>query len=309
MCEVARTYTLSEIHSFIQKHAANIGSWLPSEVHTSIADLEKVVSESVTTARPYRPHHDRRQRAPTWQNKNWNNFRNFQPTKVLSHETPASRFRTVFNKLTDASLGDTVTHLKELIAEQPADAVGKTNEELAEVVLKGVVASPGNADLYARYLLACKNQGASTSGLTLTVMDRLRDLCVKRASKAENPKDESYDALCAANKINDTTTAYLRLAVLCERVGVLAVGSTGLLMKKLATRLTKLGAAASDKPAAEVLVARLVSALEALGGPPGADVKAAMDTVLANCGKRSEFPGLGNKVRFTLMDYYDTLEE
>ncbi len=309
MCEVARRHTLADIHAFIQKHSTDIGSWLPPAVHTSIADLEKVVNESVTTSRPYRPHNDRRHRAPTWQNKNWNNFRNFQPTKVLSQETPASQFRTIFNKLTDASLSDTVVHLKELLVEQSPDAVSKTCEELVNIVLKGTVASPGNADLYARFLLSCKNQGDDTAGLTLAAMNQLRELCVKRASKADKPKDESYDALCAANAVNDATTAYLRLAVHCERVGVLAAGSTGLLMKKLATRLAKLGTTADDKSAAEVLVARLVSAQEALGGAPSADVRAAMDLVLKHCEKRSEYPGLGNKVRFTLMDYYDTLDD
>jgi hypothetical protein len=312
MCDVARRYTLPDIHAFIQKNADSIGSWLPAAVHESISDLEKVVTESVSATRPYRPHPARRQPAPTWQNKNWNNFRSFKPTKVLSSETPMSRFRMIFNKLTESSVADTVAGLATILNEPGLEDVEATlaaNNELAEVVLKGTVASPGNADLYARFLLACRSADAPTGALAVCVIDQLRQLCVKRSSKSVKPKDDSYDALCVANAENDTTTAYLRLAVLSERVGVLSAGSTGLLMKKLATRLSRLGTVAEDKAEAEVLVARLIGALEALGGKPTTEVKEAIDATMENCAKRSEYPGLGNKVRFTLMDYYDTLEE
>jgi hypothetical protein len=224
---------------------------------------------------------------------------------VLSSDTPVSKFRTIFNKMTDKSMAGTVTQLGELLA--TVDDRTSLCTELAEVVLVGTSASPGNADLYARFIRACQAPDGYAEEMTRAVMDKLRALCTKQTAKVEIPKDDSYDALCTANATNDRGTAYLRLAVLSERYGVLSPGSTSLLTKRVATRLAKLGKLATEKPEAEVLVARLVSALEATGTPPSAAVRAAIDTVLSNCEKRSEYPGMGNKVRFTLLDYYDTL--
>lgn len=307
MCDVARRYQLPEIHAFIQKSGDKIASWLPAAVHASIADLERVVTESVTApARPYRgPQRGRRAQAPTWQNKDWENFRTFKATKVLSSDTPVSQFRTIFNKMTDKAMAGTVTQLGELLT--TVDDRDSVCMDLAEVVLVGTAASPGNADLYARFLGACQAPHGHSEEMTRAVMDKLRALCTKQTAKVEFPKDDSYDALCTANAANDRGTAYLRLAVLSERYGVLSPGSTSLLTKRVATRLAKLGKLATEKPEAEVLVARLVSALEATGAPPSAGVRAAIDAVLSNCEKRSENPGMGNKVRFTLLDYYDTL--
>ena len=310
MCEVARRHTLADIHAFIGKHATDIDSWLPAEVLQSIADLERVVTESVvTTARPQRGQHQRRHAAPVWQNKNWDNFRSFKPTKVLSSETPASLFRGIFNKMTEKSLSDTIKQLIVIMGNIEGD-VREVCKSMASVVLSGTAASPGSAPLHAQFLHQCRADALMSTHLPLLaqlVVEELRTVCVKQTAKATRPEDATYDALCAANAINDRNTAYLRLAVLCERQGVLSPGSTAVLMKRLANRLAKLGATAEDKTEAEVLVVRLVSAQEALGGPPSDDVRAGMDKVLANCGKRSEYPGLGNKVRFTLMDYYDTL--
>jgi hypothetical protein len=311
MCDVGRRYTLAEMHAFISKNAPKIDSWLPPAVHNSIRDLERVVTESVQVApRPHRGahHHRHQQRGPVWQNKDWDNFRSFKATKVLSSTTPVSRFRTIFNKLTAGTAHAAVAELQEVMQEVGEDDEG--NDAMAMVVLDGTAASPGNADLYASFILLCMSvgQGGGASALASRVMTKLRGICVKQASKASQPADGTYEALCTANAINDRITAYLRLAVLCERQGVLTAGSTAKLLQKLANRLASLGTVAKDKPEAEVLVARLVSAQEALGGPPSVEVRASMDTVLNNCEKRSEYPGLGNKVMFTLMDYYDTLE-
>ena len=265
------------------------------------------MTESVQVAhRPHRGAHHHRHRAPVWQNKDWDNFRSFKATKVLSSTTPVSRFRTIFNKLTAGTAKAAVAELQEVMKEVAESDDG--HDAMAMVVLDGTAASPGNADLYAAFILLCMSAGGGASALASTVMTKLRGICVKQTSKASQPADGTYEALCTANAINDRTTAYLRLAVLCERQGVLTAGSTAKLLQKLANRLAGLGKVAEDKPEAEVLVARLVSAQEALGGPPSAEVRAAMDTVLKNCEKRSEYPGLGNKVMFTLMDYYDTLE-
>jgi hypothetical protein len=304
MCAVApRRFELAEIHTFIHKNNHKIGSWLPAAVHASITDLERVVAESVSVStRPRRGHHHRHQ-APTWQNKNWENFRSFKPTKVLTSETPVSRFRTAYNKMTDATMDKTMAELGTLIDE--SSDVPALCADLADVVLTGTAASPGNADLYARFIRMCQADGKSV--MAEAVMTKLRAECVKKSAKAEPRADDSYDALCTANAANDKNTAFLRLAVLCERHGVLSPGSTALLLKKLSGRLAKLGASADDKPEAEVLVARLIGALEALGGRPSEAVDASIEIVLANCEKRREYPGLGNKVLFTLLDYRDTL--
>lgn len=306
MCDVARRYTLADMHAFINANAAHIDNWLPAAVYASISDLERVVTESVqTTTRPHRGAHPRHNHGPVWQNKEWNKFRNFKSTKVLSAITPVSQFRTIFNKLTADSLRSSVTELQKVMKDMT-----ESENAMAMVVLEGTAASPGNADLYAQFIMLCMGQSQAAGGafaLASSVMTMLRGICVKHTSKASQPSDDTYDALCVANAINDRNTAYLRLAMLCEKRGVLTAGSTAKLLQRLANHLAKLGTVVEHKPEAEVLVSRLVSAQEALGGPPSADVRAAMDTVLANCHKRSEFPGLGNKVMFTLMDYFDTL--
>lgn len=305
MCDVARRYTLAEIHAFINENTAHIDGWLPASVHASISNLERVVTESMqTTSRPQRGTHPRHHRGPVWQNKDWDNFRNFKPTKVLSATTPVSQFRTIFNKMTADSVHSAVTELQKVMKDMT-----ESDEAMTMVVLDGTAASPGNADLYALFIMLCMGQATGgASALASSVMTKLRGICVKQTSKASQPSDKTYEALCVANAINDRNTAYLRLAMLCEKQGVLTAGSTAKLLQRLANRLAQLGTVVEHKPEAEVLVARLVSAQEALGGPPSADVRSAMNTVLANCDKRSEYPGLGNKVMFTLMDYYDTLD-
>lgn len=328
MCDTARRYSLSEVHAFICKNAKEIDGWLPEAVRVSLQELEKVVSDNAATTqlniygnchgggggnwrggnRMHRGHHDSGKRgAPQWKNDNWDNFRTFKVTKVISTKTPTTRFRALFNKLTEAKLADTVKQVAELLAGVPDD------EELhgmAGVILDVTKASPGNADLYAIFLRGLQLAGGEaprTLALATLAMDKLRAACVANTTKAAQQEDDSYDAMCAANAINDNNTTYLKLAVLCEKHQALAEGSTALLLKRLAKKLTKLGTKAEDKNVAEVLTSRLVSVLEATGAAPIPEVRTAIDTVLEHCGKRSDYPGLKNKVQFTLMDYLDTL--
>jgi len=326
MCDTAQRYSLADVHSFICKNASKIEHWLPEAVRQSLQELEKVVSDNVATtqlnvygnrhgggnwrggggARMHRGHHDGGKRgSPQWKNDNWDNFRTFKATKVLSSETPTTKFRVLFNKMTDGSLPDTVKHMAELLAKVTTDEVV---HEMAQVVLDGVRASPGNADLYARFLRALQEASNERAmELARVTIDRLRTDCVANTTKAAKQENDSYDAMCVANAANDSRTTHLKLAVLCEKHGVLAPGSTTLLLKRLAKKLTKLGTKAEDKASVEVLTARLVSVLEVTGAAPVPEVRAAIDLVLEHCGQKSEFPGLKNKVQFTLMDYLDTL--
>lgn len=319
--QAAQPYTLEFIHSIVTKTAPTIGKWLPSAVHASLVDLEKVVSETVHAPPPSRQnnrHHggnrgyhrsSKPNNQPQWQNKNWDNFRSFKATQVLSSETPVSKFRTAFNKLTDKTTKSTVVTLNDILGEVEKSDETTVLPEMANAVLKGAIASPGNCDLYAQFLSQCATNGAVTNNFTACVLFTLKNHCIKQTTKANTPEDDSYDALCAANEANDKSTTHLKLAVLCEKYGVLAPGSTGLLLQKVAKKLAKLGSKKEDKFEAEVLVTRLVTVLEANGAKPSDTLREIMDTIVSNCGKKSEFPGLGNKVMFTLMDYFDTLEE
>jgi len=327
MCDTARRYSLSEVHAFICKNASKINGWLPIAVRDSLLELEKVVSDNSASTqlniyghrnggsnwrgsnRVHRGHHDggSKRGAPQWKNDNWDNFRTFKATKVISTKTPTTKFRTLFNKLTEEKLADTIDHVSELLSEVSDD------EELhgmANVILDFAKASPGNADLYAaflRRLQLASGEAQKTQALAMVAIDKLRTNCVANTTKVAQQEDDSYDAMCVANATNDGDTAYLKLAVLCEKHGVLTEGSTALLLKRLAKKLTKLGTKAEDKSVVEILTSRLVTVLEATTTAPIPEVRAAIDTVLEHCGRRADYPGLKNKVQFTLMDYLDTL--
>jgi hypothetical protein len=321
-----QAYPLSFIHSMVTKIAPTIDGWLPAAVHASLQELEVVVAQIAHAPPPSRQPHRSRDRhnnyqmgrsnfgsatskgsgRPEWSNENWDNFRSFKATKVLSAETPVSRFRSVFNKLTAGTLNSSVSALEKIIAEEELENEGLV--ELAKILLKGCVASPGNCDLYAEYLSKCSMSGATGKSFTVSVLDGLRAVCVKGSSKVSEPENESYDALCEANEANDKATTFLKMAVLCEKRGVLASGSTGVLLLKVARRLSKLGADKQHKFTAEVLVSRLILVLEARGEKPSADMRSILNEVATRCEDKKNNPGLGNKVLFTLMDYFDTIE-
>lgn len=336
MCETARRYSLSEVHAFLCRNASQIDNWLPEAVKISLQELEKVVSDNGTTAqvnvysnrhgggnwrggnRIHRGHHDSGKSggAPQWKNDSWDNFRIFKETKVISTKTPTTRFRAMFNKLTEAKLTDTVNHVAELLLVVLDD---KELHGMANVILDVTKASSGNANLYAAFLRGLQlasgegpvhskpSEEMKTQVLANITMDKLRAECVTNTTKAVQPEDDSYDAMCVANAINDNNTTCLKLAVLCEKHQVLKAGSTALLLKRLAKKLTKLGTKAEDKNTIEVLTSRLVSVLEATNTTPNPEVREAIDIVLKHCENRTEYPGLKNKVQFTLMDYLDTL--
>jgi len=264
MCDTARRYPLSEVHAFICKNASKIDSWLPEAVQNSLQELEKVVSDNVATTqlnvygsrnggsnlrggvRVNRGHHDNGcyRRAPQWKNDNWDNFRTFKATKVISIKTPTTKFRTLFNKLTEEKLTDTISHVSELLQEVSDE------EELrgmANVILDFAKASSGNADLYAMFLRGLQLAGgdgpqetSKARMLAMVAMDKLRASCVSNSTNVAEQEDDSYDAMCAANVTNDSNTTYLKLAVLCEKHGVLTAGSTSLLLKRLGTRCSSI---------------------------------------------------------------------
>lgn len=332
MCDTARRYPLSEVHAFICKNASKIDHWLPKAVRESLQELEKVVSDNAATtqlnvyghrnggsnwrggSRVNRGHHDSgsKREAPQWKNDNWNNFRTFKATKVISTKTPTTKFRTLFNKLTEGKLKDTIGQVSDLLQEVLDE---KELDNMANVILDFAKASPGNADLYAAFLRGLQIAGSGglhetpkTRILATVAIDKLRASCVANTTKVAHHEDDSYDAMCAANATNDGNTTYLKLAVLCEKHGVLTAGSTALLLKRLGKKLTRLGTKVEDKGTAEVLTSRLVAVLEATGVGPIPEVRTAIDTVLEHCRKRADYPGLKNKVQFTLMDYLDTLD-
>ena len=319
-------YTLSFIHSMLTKIAPTIDGWLPAAVHASLQELEVVVAQIAHAPPPSRQSHRGRDRhnnyqmgrsnfgsaasksggRPEWSNENWDNFRSFKATKVLSAETPVSRFRSVFNKLTAATLRGSVAALEKIISEEKL--VGDGLVELAKILLKGCVASPGNCDLYAEYLGECSRSSETGKAFTSSVLEGLRSVCVKGASKVSEPENETYDALCEANEANDKATTFLKMAVLCEKRGVLGPGSTGTLLLKVVRCLNKLGAEKQHKFTAEVLVSRLILVLEARGEKPASDIRTTLSEVATRCEDKKNYPGLGNKVLFTLMDYFDTIE-
>ena len=325
--QAPQPYSLSFIQAMVAKIAPSIDTWLPKAVHASLQDLESVVSQIAHAPPPSRQYNrggrDRQggfqmsrsnfgsgnaksSGRPEWSNENWDNFRSFKATKVLSAETPVSQFRSVFNKLTASSLVGSVTALEKIIRDEGLE--GESIVELSKILLKGCVASPGNCDLYAEFLSKCSKSGAHGHSFTASVLDGLKLVCIKNTAKVSEPENETYDALCNANEANDKNTTFLKMAVLCEKHGVLATGSTGALLLKVGKRLSKLGAEKSHKFTAEVLISRLILVLEAKGEKPSAEMRQILNEIVQRCEDKKNNPGLGNKVLFTLMDYFDTLE-
>lgn len=325
--QVPQRYSLSFVQTMVAKIAPSIDEWLPKAVHASLKDLESVVSQIAHAPPPSRQYNrgarDRQggfqisrsnfgsgtaksSGRPEWSNENWDNFRSFKATKVLSAETPVSQFRSVFNKLTASSLVVSVTALDKIIENEKLE--GQSIVELAKILLKGCVASPGNCDLYAQFLGKCSKSSAHGHAFTASVLDGLKMVCIKSSAKVNEPENETYDALCCSNEANDKNTTFLKMAVLCEKHGVLATGSTGALLLKVAKRLAKLGAEKSHKFTAEVLISRLILVLEAKGGKPSAEMRQLLNGIVRRCEDKKNNPGLGNKVLFTLMDYFDSLE-
>ncbi len=325
--QVAQPYSLSFIQTMVAKIAPSIDTWLPEAVHISLQDLESVVSQIAHAPPPSRQYNRggrhrqggfqmsrsnfgsgnaKASGRPEWSNENWDNFRSFKATKVLSAETSVSQFRSVFNKLTSSSLVSSVIALEKIIKAE--GLVGEGIVELAKILLKGCVASPGNCDLYAHFLSKCSKSGEHGHSFTASVLDGLKVVCIKSSAKVCEPEDETYDALCNANEANDKNTTFLKMAVLCEKHEVLASGSTAVLLLKVAKRLAKLGKEKSHKFTAEVLVSRLILVLEAKGGKPSAEMRQILNEIVQRSEDKTNNPGLGNKVLFTLMDYFDTLE-
>ena len=180
--------------------------------------------------------------------------------------------------------------------------------KLAKILLKGCVASPGNCDLYAEFLSKCSQSSSVGHSFTESVLEGLKTVCIKSTAKVSEPDNETYDALCNANEANDKHTTFLKMAVLCEKHHVLSEGSTAVLLMKVAKKLAKLGAEKSHKFSAELLVSRLVLVLEAKGDKPTIKMREILNEVARRSEDKKNNPGLGNKVLFTLMDYFESLE-
>ena len=166
----------------------------PPEAVASLKELARLVGTPGYSRTP-------NFRAESFENKQWDNFRNFKQTVILKAETKVDeaivKVRTLLNKLSAANYDATVATLCETVATSPLSEA--ETAQLCEAIVAISGANAYYAPLYARMT---KSLAAAVPGMSAAIAAAVAGLRDALGELAYVPASD-YDAFCAMNATKD----------------------------------------------------------------------------------------------------------
>ncbi len=293
-------YPLAQISTF----AATATAMPPPEAVASLEELARLVAAPGFSRAPV---FQRGGGAASFENKQWENFRNFKPTVLVKTETKVEeamlKVRTLLNKLSTANYDATVAELGKLFAASPL-----SSEETAELC-EAIVAISGSNSYYAGlYAKMTKSLMSMLPGLGAVVggaVDSLRGAL----GELKHIPAADYDAFCAMNAAKDRRKGQGAYVICLAECGVIGAELASGIVVCVADSIRSSMDDQTQREHVDDMVAMLVlfvtQGRSVLGEGSGAEKL--LEEIAAS--SRKAHPGLSSRTICACMDFCDALRK